>query len=237
MIETASPAFTLAFLAGAASFLSPCIFPLVPGYLSAIAAGNARPVGPAVLFVAGFSSVFSLMGTSASFAGSFLAEYRETLSVVSGALVMILGLFTLEVIKIPFLMRERRASAPGAGRGAAYVFMLGCAFAFGWTPCIGPMLASILSYAALSPEPSGGMLLLLTYSAGLGSPFVLAALFLGRWRSLSALVSRYHSVYKYAVGGMLLVAGFLMAAGLLFYVNIYGQRFFEFLGLDFWTRI
>ena len=237
MIETAAPAFTLAFLSGVASFLSPCIFPLVPGYLSALTAGNSRPVGPAVLFVAGFSLVFSLMGTSASLAGSFLVEYREILSVISGALIMVLGLFTLEVIKIPFLMRERRAFTLGAGKGFAYVFMLGCAFALGWTPCIGPMLASILSYAALSPEPSGGLLLLLTYSAGLGAPFMLAALFLGRWRTLSVFMGRYRSAYKYVVGGMFLVAGFLMAAGLLFYVNIYGQKFFEFLGLDFWTRV
>ncbi len=246
MIETplSQPAFTLAFLAGVASFLSPCIFPLIPGYLSAISAKNSRSVMPSggasllfptLFFVSGFSIVFSLLGTSASFFGSFLSSNREILSTVSGSLIMILGLFTMEVVKIPFLQKETARIQIKSGR-SVYVFLLGCAFAIGWTPCIGPMLASILSYASFQ-EPGRGFFLLLVYSLGIGMPFILTGLFFSRWRTLSHAVRNYYPFYKYIVGSMMVIVGFLMSADLLFYLNIYGQRVFELLGIDFWEKI
>ncbi len=248
MTETTvfEPAFTLAFLAGMASFLSPCIFPLVPGYLSAMAAGrgtaDVRVRGffsllPVIVFVLGFSFVFSLMGTSASFLGSFIMKNRGVLSTVSGSLIMVFGLFTMDVIKIPFLQRQKPLNLQTKDRGVAYVFLLGCAFALGWTPCIGPMLASILAYAASSGQTTKGISLLLVYSAGLGIPFIAVGIFFAKWRPLSSVARKFHPFYKHIVGGMMVIAGFLISFDLLFYLNIYGQRIFDFFGIDFWRQI
>lgn len=243
--SAAEPAFALAFLAGLASFLSPCVFPLVPGYLSALtlrgvteapAKPSSAPV-PVALFILGFSFVFSLMGTSASFFGSLIAENRGILSTVSGSLIMVFGLFTMEVIQIPALGKEKRINLKTSRGGPGYVFLLGCAFALGWTPCIGPMLASILSYAASSGETAKGFFLLLTYSAGIGIPFVLAGIFLAKWTAFASFAGRFRPVYKYIVGGLMVVIGFLMSADLLFYLNIYGRKIFDFLGIDLWMRI
>ncbi len=240
------PAFALAFLGGLASFLSPCVFPLVPGYLSALTLKNGKteiPTGvfplivPIVLFVLGFSFVFSLMGTSASLLGSVLAENRRILSMVSGVLIMLFGLFTMEVVNIPALRRERTARLKVNGGGLIYVFPLGCAFALGWTPCIGPILASILSYAASSRETAKGVSLLLVYSAGLGMPFILIGIFFTKWTAFASLIRKYRPAYKYTVGGMMIVVGFLMSVDLLFYLNIYGQRIFDFFGIDLWMKI
>lgn len=242
------PAFALAFLSGVASFLSPCVFPLVPGYLSALTMRKGKAVMPSgkfsllvptVLFVAGFALVFSLMGTSVSFLGSFLSENRTILATISGSLIMVLGLLTMEVVKIPAaLQRERNLvfQVPNGG-ASAYVFLLGCAFAFGWTPCIGPMLAAILSYASSYQDPVRGFALLLVYSCGLGIPFVAAALLFSRWRAVSSIGKKYYSAYKYVVGVLMVGAGFLIAADFLFYVNVYGQKLFDFLGINFWTKI
>ncbi len=244
------PAFGLAFLAGVASFLSPCVFPLVPGYLSALTLKDGEteiPRGvfsllvPIILFVMGFSFVFSLLGTSVSFLGSLLAENRGILSTVSGALITVFGLFTMEVIKIPALQKEKTVRIKTNGGGFAYVFLLGCAFAFGWTPCIGPMLASILSYAASSAassqETAKGVSLLLVYSAGLGTPFILTGVFFAKWKPLGSFIRRYYPAYKYIVGGLMVTAGLLISFDLLFYLNIYGQRVFDFLGIDLWMKI
>lgn len=248
MTQTAfiEPAFALSFLAGVASFMSPCVFPLVPGYLSALTFKDGKPeigrgglslIAPVVLFVAGFSFVFSLMGTSVSFLGSVMAENRAILSTVSGSLIMVFGLFTMEVVKIPFLLKEKSVRIRTKSGGLAYVFALGCAFAVGWTPCIGPMLASILSYAASSGDAVKGVSLLLVYSAGLGTPFVLAGVFFTRWSAFASFTRRYRPVYKYVAGGLMVAVGFLMSVDLLFYVNIYGQRLFDLLGIDLWMRI
>ncbi|QMU56340.1 MAG: cytochrome c biogenesis protein CcdA [Candidatus Mycalebacterium zealandia] len=240
------PAFALAFLSGIASFLSPCIFPLVPGYLSALTMRNGETempsgkfslLGPTILFVAGFAFVFSLMGTSASFLGSFLSENRTVLATVSGALIMILGLITMDIVKIPALRRERTLRLQTQRGGPVYVFVLGCAFAFGWVPCIGPMLAAILSYASSYQDPARGFALLLAYSCGLGVPFVAAGLLFSRWRTVSFIGKKYYPVYKYIVGALMVAVGFLIAADFLFYVNVYGQKLFDFLGIDFWTKI
>jgi len=246
MIEAplSQPAFTLAFLAGIASFLSPCVFPLVPGYLSAIASKETQknmPAGgyslflPVLLFVFGFSLVFSLLGTSVSFFGSFLSANREILSTVSGALIMVLGLFTMEVVKIPPLQKETARIQIKNGK-PFYVFFLGCAFAIGWTPCIGPMLASILSYASFQ-EPARGFSLLLVYSLGIGMPFILTGFFFARWKTLSSFMQNYYPLYKYVVGTMMVIVGFLISADLLFYLNIYGQKVFDMLGISLWQQI
>ena len=244
--STLEPAFVLAFLSGIASFLSPCIFPLVPGYLSALtmrkgetemSSGKFSLLVPTVVFIAGFSLVFSLMGTSASFLGSFLSENRMILATVSGTLIMVLGLITMNIIKIPALGREKTVRLRTQRGGPVYVFLLGCAFAFGWVPCIGPMLAAILSYASSYQEPARGFALLLAYSCGLGMPFVAAGLLFSRWRTVSSIGGKYYPVYKYIVGVSMVGVGFLIAADFLFYVNVYGQKLFDFLGIDFWTRI
>jgi cytochrome c-type biogenesis protein len=184
MLEVSLPA---AALGGLISFLSPCVLPLVPPYLSFLAgvsldelqAGDApgvrrRAVLTAFLFVAGFSTVFVLLGATASAFGLFVRQYVDVLSTVAGVAIIVMGLHFLGLFRIGLLYREARLSASkSVDVWGAYV--MGLAFAFGWTPCIGPILAAILAVAGSEMSVARGALLLAVYSAGLGIPFVLAA--------------------------------------------------------------
>ncbi|MDZ4063184.1 MAG: cytochrome c biogenesis protein CcdA, partial [Coriobacteriia bacterium] len=194
-----------AFAAGLVSFLSPCVLPLIPAYISFITGLSASELAedkaplrvvlaPSLLFVAGFSLVFVALGASASLLGAFLLAYRLLLVRIAGGALLILGFFMLGVIKVPWLYGEARfemGRARAFGRGAALV--MGMAFAFGWTPCVGPILGSILAVAGSSGSVGDGVLLLSAYSLGLGVPFVLVALLFGklggtlRWLSRRSL--------------------------------------------------
>lgn len=215
----------VAFAAGLLSFLSPCVLPLIPAYLSFITgltttelSEQDRPVGqvlaPALLFVLGFSIVFVGLGASASLLGQFLAEYRGVAEKVAGIVLVAFGILMLGVVKVPWLYGEARADMTRArafGRGAALV--MGMAFAAGWTPCVGPILGSILALASQSQSVVRGALLLVAYSAGLGVPFVAVALLFGRARPLLSWMGRHALVLNRTAGGILIAIGLLVFFG------------------------
>jgi cytochrome c-type biogenesis protein len=229
------------------SFLSPCVLPLVPGYISAVAgvtpeqargAGGARRVlGPSLLFVLSFSTIFILLGLGATAVGSTLNDHRETLQKVSAVLIVAMGLF---FVATPFFTRLNREFHVGglmqrAGRGGPLI--AGAAFAIAWTPCIGPTLGAILSAAALSSSAARGAVLLAFYSAGLAIPFLLTSLAFGRMTSAFAVVKRHYGVII-GVGGVVLIAmGVLIWTGEFFRLNIQAQNLMSNLGLDFWNNV
>ncbi len=217
--------------AGALSFLSPCVLPLVPPYLCYMAGvsvedfrgtdgGEAEPaegrlslVSSSFAFVLGFSTVFVALGAGASAIGRLLLVWQQEIAIVAGLVIIAMGLNFLGVIRIPLLSREARFQASGkpASRIAAYV--MGLAFAFGWTPCIGPVLGPILTLAGGRETLGEGALLLAVYSAGLGIPFIAAALFSGAFmRFLSRFRVHLGRVEK-VMGVMLVVAGVLFLTG------------------------
>ncbi len=198
----------LALLAGMLSFSSPCTLPLVPGYLgylSGVTSSRGRMVGAAGLFVVGFSVVFAALGAGASSVGALLLEHRLVLERVAGALIVLLGLFVLGLVRPSVLMREGRPLMERVRPGPGGALLLGLAFAVGWTPCVGPVLASILLLAGTQATVWRGLVLLLVYALGLGLPFLAAALFLERFRVVSAWLRR-HTVAVNSVGGLLLIA-------------------------------
>ena len=228
--------FPLAFFAGLVSFLSPCVLPLLPAYLSfmtglttAELSGDERPLArimvPALLFVLGFSLVFVGLGASASVLGQVLTQYRAVLEKVAGIAVIAFGVLMLGIIKVPWLYGEARADMSEArafGRGASFV--MGMAFAAGWTPCVGPVLGTILTLAAASQSASWGALLLLAYSAGLGVPFLLVALLFGRARPLLSWLNRHSLAINRAAGVVLVIVGVLIFSGRLGVLATYLSR-------------
>lgn len=218
----------LAAGAGFLSFVSPCVLPLLPAYLGYMtgltadelhgpqdAATRAHIVGRAVAFVLGLSLVFAALGASASTIGLALLQHQATILRVAGLLVVLLGLHTLGLIRIPWLYQERRLSfgGPGAGADGSYLgaLLLGAAFATGWTPCIGPFLAGLLALASQEQTVGQGSLLLFVYGLGLGIPFVLAGLALGTSLRLLRIV-------KARMRALELVSGFLLVGmGLLIF--------------------
>ena len=214
----------IALASGVLSFLSPCVLPVVPPYLAYMGGitmgeltGRDGPrksaVLPALFFVLGLSTVFLLMGIAASALGRALLQYQTVLMRVSGAMVVVMGLHFLHVIRIPFLDREARLDAGDQGGSAFGAYMLGLAFAFGWTPCIGPQLGAILSLAASGANIGQGTLLLALYAVGLGIPFLLAAIFLTRSLKLMALMKRHMRLVERVMGALLLVVGLLLISG------------------------
>lgn len=212
------PTPPIAFLAGVLSFLSPCVLPLVPTYLAYVGgSGASRPLllRNAGLFVLGFSLVFIAMGASASALGSVLREQRELLTIVGGVLVIVFGLVMLGVIRLPFLYRDTRRSIGSTTDtqrpwGAT---LLGMAFAFGWTPCIGPVLGSILAAAGASGTLATGVGLLTAYAAGLAVPFLLAALAIEPFTRMSRGLGRWLPWIERAAGALLLVVGVMLITG------------------------
>lgn len=214
----------LAVVAGFVSFSSPCCLPLIPGYLSYVSAlpvadlaerdARRTSLRASLLFVAGFTTVFTLLGVSASALGGVFLRNQDTVVRWFGVVIIVFGLSTMGVLRIPTLLRERRMDLTRVPRGPAFAFPLGMAFAAGWAPCIGPILATILATAAVGGGNAtwGGVLLAL-YSIGLGVPFVLLALGFSRaQRSLTFL--RDHGCHIEILGGTLLVAvGMLFVSG------------------------
>ncbi|WP_422368557.1 cytochrome c biogenesis CcdA family protein [Pelagibius sp.] len=215
-----------AFIAGLLSFLSPCVLPLVPPYLCFIggismeevaegtAAGAGRRVAFAALsFVLGFMTVFVALGASASMVGQLVAEYLDLLSYVAGAIIIVMGLHFLGALRIPLLYREARfhTSARPAGMLGAYV--VGLAFAFGWTPCVGPVLAAILFMAGSEESVGQGAGLLTAYGLGIGIPFLLAAVFAGQFLGFAKRFRRHVASVEKAMGGLLVATGILFVTG------------------------
>ena len=231
---TLIPAMTLAFLAGVISFLSPCVLPIVPPYLAYMSGislsegtDNNKVVSiflPAVFFVLGLSTVFLILGFTASALGTVFLSYQDTLITISGILVMGFGLHFLGILRIRFLEREARFEASSQNGSAFGAYVLGLAFAFGWTPCIGPQLASILTLAASEGSVARGTTLLGVYALGLGVPFLLVALFLSRLSATLTWLKRHMQIIERLMGLLLWTIGLMMLTG--------GFADFSFLILD-----
>ena len=235
-----------ALWAGVISFLSPCVLPLVPGYLSAVTgvsvadlqdAGWKRVLVPSLLFCASFSAIFIMLGLTATGLGSTLSEHRELLEKISAALIIFMGLVFVASPFIPMLSREWHVGSLMTRAGRSGPVVAGAAFAVAWTPCIGPTLSSILAAAALSDSAGRGAFLLAVYSAGLAIPFLLTALAFSRMTTAFDAVKRHYPVII-ATGGLVLIAmGVLIWTGEFFRLNIEAQNFLDKIGLDFWNSV
>ncbi len=216
--------------AGALSFLSPCVLPLVPPYLCymagvsveefAGAADNDRPsagrralIAASVAFVAGFSTVFVALGASAFTIARLLRLWQEPLAIVAGLLIILMGLNFLGIVRIPLLSREARFQSRGRPASVVAAYIMGLAFAFGWTPCIGPILGSILALAGTRDTAGEGAFMLAVYSAGLGIPFLVAALFSGAFMRFLQRFRVHLGTVEKVMGGLLVAAGVLFLTG------------------------
>lgn len=219
------PAMFVALIGGLISFLSPCVLPIVPPYLaymSGVSIGEMqdessarkKAIWSASFFVLGLSTVFLLLGFAASAFGTFVLQNQELFAQISGIVVIIFGLHFLSVFRIPILDREARMETGEADGSPFGAYVLGLAFAFGWTPCIGPQLGAILSLAAQEASVARGTLLLGVYAIGLGVPFLLAAIFLTRSMTLMNKMKRHMAVIEKVMGGLLIFVGFMLVTGL-----------------------
>jgi len=216
-----------AFIAGLLSFLSPCILPLVPPFLCYMAgvsvtevSGDRPDLRPRILvsalaFVAGFSLVFVALGSTASIAGRFISAHLSMLGMVAGVLIIVMGLHFLGVFRIPLLYRSATVQVENRPAGVAGAFVMGLAFAFGWTPCAGPILAAVLMMAGSEDTVGRGALLLLAYSAGTGVPFLIAAAFTGRFVTALGRARRHLDVVEKTMGAFLVATGLMFPTGLL----------------------
>jgi cytochrome c-type biogenesis protein len=224
----------VAFVAGVVSFLSPCVLPLVPGYISMLSGATieelkadtggtlvARIFRNSVAFVIGFSVVFIILGASATWVGKFLLAQRTLFNIVAGIIIIVFGLHLTGLIKIPFLYREARMNTGAPRRGLLGSFVLGFAFAFGWTPCIGPILTAILSLAAIRETVFQGMFLLAVYSAGLAIPFLLTGLGLSQFMKFYGGFRKHLQVVEVISGVLLIGIGVLMAFNKLTFLSGY----------------
>lgn len=250
LLATSNPAegvgLFAAFLAGMVSFLSPCVLPLVPGYLSAVTgvsiddidrAGWRRVLLPSLFFVASFSLIFILLGLSATKIGSILTDNRQLLDKIAATLIILTGILFVSSFFVTRLNREWHIDALVSRAGQGGPVVAGAAFAFAWTPCIGPTLGAILSAASLSGSAANGALLLAVYSAGLAVPFLLTVLAFNRMTTAFTIVKRHYSLIV-AFGGVILIAmGVLIWTGELFRINIEIQKWMSDIGLDFWNSV
>ncbi|MCT8160342.1 cytochrome c biogenesis CcdA family protein [Pseudoruegeria sp. SHC-113] len=218
------PAMFVALLAGLLSFLSPCVLPIVPPYLAYMSGmsmgemtsreqGRNKALIPALFFVMGLSTVFLILGFTASAFGAFFLRNQELFAQISGVVVILFGLHFLSILRIPFLDREARLDAGDRGGSAFGAYVLGLAFAFGWTPCIGPQLGAILSLAASEASVTRGTVLLAVYAAGLGIPFLLAAFFIQNAMGVMNRIKPYMGVIEKCMGGLLILVGLALVTG------------------------
>ena len=223
--------YLTALLAGAISFLSPCVLPLVPPYLcymagvsldtltggnteldnTVISAARRRAILHSLVFVLGFSLVFTALGAGASTIGQAMRAHMDTLAQIAGIIIIIMGLHFLGIFRIGFLYREARFKTSKAGLIGS--FLMGIAFAFGWTPCIGPVLGVILAMASSSQSVAEGASLLAVYSAGLGIPFLLAALFVGPFMQFLTRFKKHLGTMEKITGVLLVLTGILFLTG------------------------
>jgi cytochrome c-type biogenesis protein len=213
-----------AFSAGLVSFLSPCVLPLVPGYVSYISGNTLDEVARSVstrlsalllgtCFVLGFSTIFVALGASATAISRLLLSYRYEATIVGGAIIILFGVFMTGLVRMPWLMRDLRFHGTMRGGRPLGAYLLGFAFGFGWTPCIGPVLGAILTVSAVSSTAATGIALLTVYSLGLGVPFLASAAFtdgLLRWRRMMGPAGRFLQV---GAGAVMIVMGVAMITG------------------------
>lgn len=231
MSETVTLPF--AFLAGLASFLSPCVLPLIPSYFSYMTGlsieelshpktkeGNLRRLGThALLFVLGFSAVFVVLGATASALGQLFAQHKVLIQRIGGGLVIFFGIYLTGILKIGFLSREKRFSFPDHPAGFFGSFLLGAIFAFGWVPCVGPILGSILLLAGTSENFAQGIFYLAVYSLGLGVPFVASALAINFFFATFQKLKRYLRAIEVGSGLVLIGVGILLVTNGIFWLT------------------
>lgn len=239
------PAMLVALAAGVLSFLSPCVLPIVPPYLaymggismgemtgtSGVVAARRRVIVPALFFVMGLSTIFLLLGFTASAFGTFVLQNQLLLARISGVVIIIFGLHFLGVFRIAILDREMRMDAGDRGGSAAGAYVLGLAFAFGWTPCIGPQLGAILSLAAQEGSMERGTLLLGVYALGLGLPFLFAAIFIERSMTFMAKLKKHMKLIERLMGTLLLIVGVALLTGAFTDFSYWMLETYEVLGL------
>jgi cytochrome c-type biogenesis protein len=230
-----------AFGAGVVSFISPCVLPLVPGYLSAVTGVSVaeleeadwrRVLVPSLVFVASFSAVFIVLGLTATGLGQTLQDHRDLLEKIAGAMIIAMGVLFVSSLFISRLNREWHVESLMARAGRGGPLVAGMAFAIAWTPCIGPTLGAILSAAALSSSAAHGALLLACYSAGLGIPFLLTALAFSRMATAFTVIKRHYSAIMAVAGAVLIVMGILILTGDFFQLNVQAQKLTSDLGLN-----
>ena len=228
-------------LAGLLSFLSPCVLPIVPGYLCFIAGTSldkaldnqetlrSNTLKYSISFVFGFSSIFVLMGASATYLSSLLYEYFDYLRIIGGIIIIIFGIHFTQIIQFSFLNSDTRIQINNYKPGLVGSFIVGLSFAFGWTPCIGPILGSVLSVAASSETISEGTFLLILYSAGLGIPFVLAAYGIGTFLKFLSRIRKHIRTIEIFTGLLLILFGILILTNRIQELAFFFIKYFPFL--------
>lgn len=228
---------------GIVSFVSPCILPLIPSYVSYITGISfdelmdresrrknlTVTLGHSAAFVAGFSVVFVLLGATASLLGQVLSEYQDAIRIGGGALIILFGLFVMDIIPVPFLQRDARVQLKTRPAGYLGTALVGVVFGAGWTPCTGPFLAAVLTQASQTETVGRGMALLAFYSLGLGIPFMLSALALSVFLSTFQSLRKHMKAIKMASGAILILMGFLLVTNKMTRITAYT--------LDAWERI
>jgi len=235
----AEPGWGLAFIAGLLSFFSPCVAPLAPVYLAYITGlstqggvavaqrpGIAHVMGHCLLFVLGFTFIFVLLGSSISFVASFFQEQRQLLYQVAGGGMVVMGLLVSGLLRPSFLAREWRLQLDTSSLGPAGPTLFGMAFALGWTPCVGPILASILLYAGAAETAGRGGLLLLVYSLGFGIPFIIGAIAWTYGLRLFSGLGRYYGILNIVAGALIALMGVLLLTGQWYRLNIWAQKLY-----------
>ena len=214
---------TIAFLAGILSFLSPCVLPIVPGFISYIVGKSFADLQNSsglktlklfpyvLLFTLGFSFVFIIMGASIDFLSDIFFDFKRQLNFISGILIITLGLYFIGIIKIPFLDFERKLKLQGFQNNHFFPFLIGVAFAFGWSPCIGPILGSVLAVAI--KDSVNGVILLSFYSMGLAVPFIIVGLMMSKLLIMTSFLNRYIRYFQFITGIILIITGVLIFNG------------------------
>ena len=229
-------------LAGLLSFLSPCVLPIVPGYLCFLAGTSLDKIASgedaskernvfyfALSFVFGFSTVFILLGASATLLSGLIYEYLDILRVVGGIIIIIFGIHFMQIIQLPFLNRDTRYQIESYRPGIVGSYVIGLSFAFGWTPCIGPILGSVLSIAASSETVTYGIILLMLYSAGLGIPFLLAAYAINGFMRFLSKIRNYIRAIEIFTGVLLVIFGILILTNRIQELAFFFIKYFPFL--------
>ena len=228
--------FFIAFGAGLISFLSPCVLPLIPGYISYISGQSLQNILESkkinlfslILFCLGFSSVFVILGASASFLGNILLQNSEFLRIIAGIIIIIFSLQLIGILKIPYLNFEKRFDAKES-KNILFPYVIGVAFGFGWTPCIGPILGSILALASIEETLSRAVILLISYSLGLAIPFVLSGYLIQKFLLFSKNFKKNINLISKIGGITLLVTGILILTNQLQAIGFYIIEIFPFM--------
>lgn len=212
--------YLIAFLEGIITFVSPCLLPLLPVYLSFFAGqdleSNKKTAAVNALgFVSGFTIVFVLLGAFAGAVGGLLRQYGTIVNIVLGVIVILFGLNFMEIIRLPGINTTRQHNIKSHKPGFISSLFFGMVFSVGWTPCVGAFLGSALMLAASSGQTTKGILMLLVYSLGLGIPFIVSALLIGKLKGTFAFIKRYYRIVNLISGGLLVIVGILMATGLM----------------------